>query len=447
MLVDPLRKRNKESIKDEAMSLKKIQPLLKQLQSAAANDRSMALSSITVLCEDPYMRKLFLKEKLVHLILSNSLSDDNMEIVVESYGLLRNLALEEGYDVCVFLWRSDIWTSITGGFTKLLGSLESLAANVKASAESTRSLFDFGDNLLSLLVALTNGSDDILKDFLSSDKLAQTFAVLHKVLTFALSEHEGQVSLKIPISFFNTILDFVYDLSSESMDFIEAASQDSYLSEFIKAVPTLQLPSANVLTEVLSQGIYLQFLDLDVTPQQVNEIITRACKAISGIDLEELKKNISNADVDKELVSAPDKEVSRRIKEINKKRAQALIELQSIEVTLDIITASLEIIAAKSENNKMQLDDSLLQTLTVSLPLVFTSLFSDFRARILIAWNNMLWLYLTIQINLFELPNGLWQQLWTTLSNETPAEQADFGLRLGKLGVMWACLLYTSRCV
>lgn len=438
--LNPLGGKNKSTNRDEAMSVKKIQPLLKQLNSAAPNDRAMALGSVTVLCEDPYMRKLFLKEKLLHLIMSKLLSDDNMEIVVESYGLLRNLALEEGYDVCVFLWRSDIWTCIKSGLEKLLKSLESLKANIKSSAESTRLLFDFGDNLVSLVIALTSGSDSILEDFLKSDKLACMFSVLGSVLNYALVEKDLKVSLRIPVSFFNTILDFIYDLSSESLGFIDAVAQDAFLAEFVKSLPTMQLTNANGLTTVLIQGIYLQFLDMDVSSEQVNEILGKTCSAIETIDLAEMKKSLSTKDFDDSVASLPDKEVSGKIKELNKRRAQASVSLQSIEVTLDIITASLEIVAAQVERANAQLDDSMLQTLTVSLPMVFQSLFADFRSRILIAWNNMLWLYLTLQINFFELPNNMWQHLWDSLVSETPEEQADFSMRLGKLGVMWALL-------
>ncbi|SCU84312.1 LAFA_0D09274g1_1 [Lachancea sp. 'fantastica'] len=436
----PLGKKDKSALNDEAVTVKRIQPLLKQLQSAVPNDRSMALGNVVVLCEDPFMRKLFLKEKLVHLVLAKLLSDDNMDIVVEAHGLLRNLAIEEGYDVCVFLWRSDIWKSISSGFAKIEKSLQWLSSNTPAKKESTRQLFDFGDNLLSLIVALVNGCAFILDDILGSDKSQEIFAIVRSITDYGLEGKDGNYTLRIPISLFNSILDLLYDLSSESLEFIEAVSADSYLSEFIKALPSLQMSAANELTGVLTQGILLQFLDSDITSEQANAIKVKVCSTIENINLEQMKKALSNTDIDNELKSSSNDQISGKIKEFNKQRALAAMHLQSIEATLDIVTASLELIAAKAETESETTNTELIRTLTVSLPVVFRSLFDDFKVRVLIAWNNMLWLYLTLQINFLELPNDAWQQLWDSLSTENETESRDFSLRLGRLGVTWALL-------
>ncbi|CEP60418.1 Syo1p LALA0_S01e10440g [Lachancea lanzarotensis] len=436
----PLGKKDKSALNDEAVNVKRILPLLKQLQSAVPNDRSMALGNVVVLCEDPYMRKLFLKEKLAHLVLTKLLSDDNMDIVVEAHGLLRNLALEEGYDVCAFLWRSDIWKSINSGFHKLEKSVKWLSTNTPTKKESTRQLFDFGDNLLSLIVALVNGCGFILSDILKSGKLQEIFAVVRLIAEYGLEGINGSFTLRIPISLFNSILDLLYDLSSESLDFIEAVTADSYLSEFVKALPTMQITTANELTGVLIQGVLLQFLDSDITSEQANAIIVNVCSTIENINLEQMKKVLSNADIDSELKDSSNDQISGKIKEFNKQRALAAMHLQSIEVTLDIVTASLELIAANSEAGGEPMNTDLIRSLTVSLPVVFQSLFDDFKVRVLIAWNNLLWLYLTLQINFLELPNEIWQTLWERLSANDETEDKDLSLRLGKLGVTWALL-------
>lgn len=430
--------------KDEALVTKKIQPLLQNLQSVVQNDRSMALGSISVLCEDPHMRSLLLKQKLVHIVMSKLLTDENTEIVVESYGLLRNLSLEEGYDVSVHLWRSDIWTSINSGFDKLLESLGSLnGSDSKASSESKRLLFDFGDNLLSLLVALANGSDDILENIISTEKIARVFQVIVKILQYGFKVDESRkASLKIPSNLFNTVLDLIYDFSSESVDFIEAVSADTYLSEFIKNLPNIDLSNPNELTRVLIQGIYLQFLDMQVTNEQARSIISKTCIAIEQIDLQDMRHSLSNVALDQELASSANEEVASKIKDYTKKRVEAMMKLQSIEISLDLITAIAEIIASQFEENHKQVDEALLKILTVALPVIFQTLFSDFTSRVLIAWNNTLWLYLTLGINLFELPQEPWKQLWTAMNdtNKEFSQEEDFGVKLGKLGATWALL-------
>ena len=64
--LNPLRKAgSNDNNKDTNVVNKKLQPLLQNLSSVVPNDRSIALSSISVLCEDAHMRQLLLKEKLV----------------------------------------------------------------------------------------------------------------------------------------------------------------------------------------------------------------------------------------------------------------------------------------------------------------------------------------------------------------------------------------------
>lgn len=437
---NPLGLSNKNATKNEAVNMRKIQPLLDQLQSAVPNERVMALGSITVLCEDAYMRQLFLKEKLIQIVMGRLLSDEDTEIVVESYGLLRNLSLEEGYDVSIHLWRSEVWTSINSGFDKLLKSLESPDLETKANSESTRLLFDFGDNLLSLIVALANGSDDIMENVLQPPKLNRIFEVVIAVLKHALSIKDGIVTLKCTTRLFNTVLDLIYDFSSESLEFVEAVSQDAYLSEFVQSLRSLKFTNANLLTRVLIQGIYLQFLDTNLTNDQANSIIVATCTAIEQIDMQEMLKSLSDVDQDKDVLQSKGSEVARKVKDYAKKHADGMIKLQSIEITLDIITAILEIVAAQYEETRTPLKEDLVQTLTVSIPVVFQSLSENFASRVLIAWNNMLWLYLTLDINFFELPNESWKQLWEFINSPTLSALNDFGIRLGKLGVMWALL-------
>lgn len=419
--------------KDNALVTKKVQPLLEKLHSAVPNDRAMALGSISVLCEDTHMRKLLLKEKLVHIILSKLLTDNNTEIVVESFGLLRNLSLEEGYDVSIHLWRSDIWKSIDQGFGKLLESLTALQAseeqNSKSPTESRRLLFDYADNLLSLVVALGNGADEIFQQLLEAPKLERLFEVIARLLQYG--------STKLPLSVFNTVLDLLYDFSSESFEFIDAVTNNSFLSVFVKSLPEqINTPAFNELTKVLIQGIYLQFLDMDITYQQANEIIHTVCDSVKDIDFDQVKSDLSTASHDEELAQTKDSQVAQKIKDYTKARISAMMKLQSIDIAIDLITATTEIVASIYEEKKKPLPNALLETVTVYLPQIFQHLSRDFSSRILIAWNNMLWLYLTLEINFFEL-NENYKNLWEFV-NTVDEKQLD--LKLGKLSVTWALL-------
>lgn len=424
--------------KDSAVVAKRVQPLLEKLHSAVPNDRAMALGSISVLCEDSYMRNLLLKEKLVSVVMNKLLTDNNTDIVVESFGLLRNLCLEEGYDVSIHLWRSDIWKSLDEGFGKLLESLAALEGSEsragKGSSESRRLLFDYADNLLSLVVALANGADAILEQLLEGPKLERLFEVITRLIQYGAT--------KLPLSVFNTVLDFLYDFSSESFEFIEAVTNNAFLSGFVKSLPEQTTnPAFNELTRVLIQGIYLQFLDMDITYHQANEIIHTVCESIKDINIEQVKTDLSTVSHDEELAETQDSQVVQKIKDYTMARVGAMMKLQSIEIAIDLITAVTEIIAALYEEKKKSLPEALQTTITGYLPQIFLHLSRNFSSRILIAWNNMLWLYLTLEINLFELDGEVYKALWEFVST---VNETELDLRLGKLSVIWALLKTTA---
>ncbi|CAI4057616.1 Syo1p SKDI_04G1800 [Saccharomyces kudriavzevii IFO 1802] len=433
--------------KDANVVNKRLQPLLQNLSSVVPNDRSMALSSISVLCEDAHMRQLLLKEKLVHIILSKLLNDSNSDIVVESFGLLRNLSLEEGYDVSIHLWRSDIWTSISSNFAKIIDSLSALQAAEqqsqskpvgKAKIESRRLLFDFADNLLSLVVALSNGSDDILNEILNENKINEIFQVILQLLQYGVE--------KIPVNLFNTILDLIYDLSSESFDFIDLVSNNKDISHFLNELSTDLHPQANELTRVLIEGIHCQFLDMKITYDQCNKIIHSVCHSINDIDPVQLMNDIDNPE---EIVPATDKDetskVIDKIKNYNAKRNESMMKLQSIEIAIDLITAIIELIASKyerPESHEATIPEELVNTLINFLPHVFMILKDTFTSRILIGWNNLIWLYITLSLT--EISEELLVALWsyvTQLNN-----QDDLSIKIGGMGCIWAILklIYSS---
>lgn len=447
--LNPLHKAgsNNNNNKDANVVNKRLQPLLQNLSSVVPNDRSMALSSISVLCEDAHMRQLLLKEKLVHIILSKLLNDSNSDIVVESFGLLRNLSLEEGYDVSIHLWRSDIWTSISSNFAKIIDSLSALQAAEqqsqskpagKAKIESRRLLFDFADNLLSLVVALSNGSDDILNEILNENKINEIFQVIFQLLQYGVE--------KIPVNLFNTVLDLIYDLSSESFDFIDLVSNNKDISHFLNELSTDLHPQANELTRVLIEGIHCQFLDMKITYDQCNKIIHSVCHSINDIDPVQLMNDIDNPE---EIVPATDKDetskVIDKIKNYNAKRNESMMKLQSIEIAIDLITAIIELIASKyerPESHEATIPEELVNTLTNFLPHVFMILKDTFTSRILIGWNNLIWLYTTLSLT--EISEELLVALWsyvTQLNN-----QDDLSIKIGGMGCIWAILklIYAS---
>ena len=428
----------RNAAKDDQIRTKRIQPLIEQLSSVIPNDRSIALGTIMVLCEDPHMRSLFLKEKLVNVVTSKLLTDSNTDIMVESYGVLRNLAIEEGYDLATHIWRLNIWVNIESGLSQVQQSLQSMKSDEsKAKKESKRLLYDFAENILSLLVALVNGSDAILDDVVKTDKLDKVFAVMTNILSYGMVISDNTVTLKTTTQLFNTVLDLIYDISSDSSEFIDKVSAHEFLSPFVENIINWEFANDNELTKVLIQGIYLQFMDTDISYDIAASIITKVLQSVEHINLAEVKLTLSNKTEDSELMKESNEEITKKIKDYTKKRTEAMIKFQSIEISLDVIAAAIELIGAKYEESHKPLNGSLLPVLTQNVPSVFSAVYTDFTSRVLIGWNNLLWLYLSVGISFFELGN-YWEHLWSAMQNGS--EDKDFGIKIGKLSVTWALL-------
>lgn len=101
-----------ETATNAALRETKILPVVKNLGSANPKQRSEAVAAIVNLLEDPNCRRLLLKERVVQKIMEEMLNDSNQEVVVYGWGALRNVAVEEGYDQCIFMYRKDILTPV-----------------------------------------------------------------------------------------------------------------------------------------------------------------------------------------------------------------------------------------------------------------------------------------------------------------------------------------------
>lgn len=106
----------------------KIGPLIDKLKSLVLNDKSMAIGVINVLAEDEQMRQELIDNDIVLVLMQYCLNDANAseDILIESFGLLRNLIIEEGYDIIKFIWDNDIWTIVENSLNKIIISFDYL---------------------------------------------------------------------------------------------------------------------------------------------------------------------------------------------------------------------------------------------------------------------------------------------------------------------------------
>ncbi|KAK6453769.1 uncharacterized protein RJT20DRAFT_100041 [Scheffersomyces xylosifermentans] len=445
---------NKTDKRDENTRQSKILPLINKLKSTVPNDKSMALGAITVLCEDARMRTLLLKEKLITIIMEQCLNDSNDEIIVESFGLLRNLGIEEGYDVLKFCWRSNIWTAIEASINKIQTSYKFLiengqTSNSKNDKSKVQLLYDFTENILSLIVVLASGSNDLYESIYS--KIDPVLKFVTDLLTYEISSNGGY---RISTKLFNALLEFIYEFSTESEDFIKKLNLDfafnfGNLIEYVNSKPS----HFNNLTKIYVEGIKfnnLEILDHGNNKYQVsNEILTNIYDLIITTDLEELKtklNTVKNPDNTNQPIQKDAQTLEQDLSKDQDIALQSKLELTTLEVALDLITSILEYLSI-NETNIEEPISLPPTTLDVLLNKIFPSLVElnkfelyngailSLGEKILVALNNFTWLLISNE----SIPVEWYEkclQLWDLIIKSTNTE--DIVLQKNCLNVLWA---------
>lgn len=111
---DPIAKAVKPPSDPELVKLRetKILPVLKDLQSPEAKSRTAAAGAIANIVQDAKCRKLLLREQVVHVVLTETLTDNSIDSRAAGWEILKVLAQEEEADFCVHLYRLDVLTAI-----------------------------------------------------------------------------------------------------------------------------------------------------------------------------------------------------------------------------------------------------------------------------------------------------------------------------------------------
>jgi len=112
-----------------ALRESKILPVLKDLKSPETKSRTTAAAAIANIVADTKCRKLLLREQVVHIVLTETLTDTSIDGRAAGWEILRVLAQEEEADFCVHLYRLDILTAIEHA-TKAVSSFRSVVLSI-----------------------------------------------------------------------------------------------------------------------------------------------------------------------------------------------------------------------------------------------------------------------------------------------------------------------------
>lgn len=95
-----------------ALREKRILPVIKDLRSSNLNARGTAASAVSNIVQDEKCRKLLLREQVVQIILTETLTDDSLDSRAAGWEILRVIASEEESDFCVHLFRLEILDAV-----------------------------------------------------------------------------------------------------------------------------------------------------------------------------------------------------------------------------------------------------------------------------------------------------------------------------------------------
>ncbi|KAK0629820.1 hypothetical protein B0T17DRAFT_615554 [Bombardia bombarda] len=194
---DPIAKPVKPPTDPELAALResRILPVLKDLQSPEPKSRTAAAGAIANIVQDAKCRKLLLREQVVHIVLTETLTDASIDSRAAGWDILRVLAQEEEADFCVHLYRLDILTAIEHAAKAILETLTASEPSfTKLLKAQQRLVWDMTSSLLSLLGYLAVSRDEVLDAIVANKmvmrllfRLVSTEAVSQEVFEEALS--------------------------------------------------------------------------------------------------------------------------------------------------------------------------------------------------------------------------------------------------------------------
>lgn len=393
-------------------------PLIDKLKLADAKEKAMAIGTLNILAENPAMRKVLLKERVVPTVMEYGLNDNLREVMVELFGLLRNLAIEEGYDLVKYMWRQNVWALLEAAFEAIAAQFASGWDDLSAAERGL--VYDWCENVLLLVVVMAT-TDEVIFELV--------FNKIDPLLQFVYTA----LSQKLLPRLIHAGLDFIYEFLSESSQFVDLVSSQAE-----------KLPLANLdaqgdrLTSVYIDGIKYNFTEL---PEDYARILLSLYDTCSLVDLDNIVKTLQST----EPISA-----DTDLADHAKAQAAARADLRALEVLLDLITLILEslLINERKFNAPVKLNDDLVQNVLFGKVWPMISEIIKFELnhdgalfllnRALYAMNNFCWLMLAnhkLPVAWFEHSNAGWD-LVDAVVQKAPLQLAS-DLQKTTLLIMW----------
>ncbi|KAI0840985.1 hypothetical protein F5Y06DRAFT_235018 [Hypoxylon sp. FL0890] len=214
---DPIAKPVKPPSDPELAAIreKSILPVLKDLQSSEPKSRTAAAGAIANIIQDTKCRKLLLREKIVHILLNETLTDASLESRAAGWEILRVLTAEEEADFCVHLYRVDVLTAIQHACAKITNTLTTSNPPFSKITRAEQSfVWSIAESLTALLSALAEAQDEALDAAVRDEQIIR---FLFTLITIDFTT--------APV--LNSALSCMITLSEDNLQFTEAILADN----------------------------------------------------------------------------------------------------------------------------------------------------------------------------------------------------------------------------
>ncbi|KAK2613607.1 hypothetical protein N8I77_000511 [Diaporthe amygdali] len=160
-----------------ALREKRILPVINDLRSVDPSARSAAAGAVANIVQDEKCRKLLLREQIVPIVLTETLTDASLDSRAAGWEILRVIASEEESDFCVHLFRLDVLTAIEHAGKNVVQTVaeSSFAKTPKAQQQV---MWNITTALISLINALATARDEILDAIASNPQILPFLCIL-----------------------------------------------------------------------------------------------------------------------------------------------------------------------------------------------------------------------------------------------------------------------------
>lgn len=404
----------------------KVRPVLEKLVSNDITDKTMAISTIGTMIEDPKQRTLLLKEKLLKTLLETSIKDDNVQFVSEVLGLLRNISIEEGYDVCIFLWRQNIIEYMKKGLNIVQEAFT--GGNIPQAVE-------FTENLIGLISALANSTEDIFEQ-ITKDLSPR----LGEILVFVLGKG---IELK-QSELVSVVLEAFFVLSEENPVFT-----NSILSAGLGELNEQELTPSSVVY-LYGLKFNLNNTDLLLVQQKLVEVIKTANvdEVVKNSQVAKSRNLINAIQVAIEIVTSIAEKISvdQPVDESKEQADEEMLDdskddddeefyIQKVKaINNDEVDTSVFDEKQFSDNNMEPVFAFLLKE---ALPAITTLIpYTQFQSRAMAAINNISW-SMSSKAQESQTWKSHAEELWTNILPLVKSS-SELEVKVSGMGILWA---------